>query len=124
MKIEKSGILLKCGNYSIMFDGEERKKFVSADQLISAELGALYCPRTGVVRAMNCEMLVVIEKWNEQILLSYLNFGSADEPEVDFYGIESKFIKLYLESDSNDRWYIKQYEIYDGNGNILEEKEF
>jgi hypothetical protein len=123
MMIEKNGIEIVCENNSYMFDGEESSLYISADKLISAPLGASYCPRTGVVRALDCEMLVVIEKWHGQLLLALIHFGSDDTPEVNFYGITTKFIKLYLEAEG-EKWYIARYEIFDGEGNYIEEKEF
>ncbi|MGC8996235.1 MAG: hypothetical protein ACP5JT_06155 [Thermoplasmata archaeon] len=123
MMIEKNGIEIVCENDSYMFEGEQSRLYISAEKLISAPLGASYCPRTNIVRGLNCEMLVITEKWNEQILLTYINFGSDDTPEVNFYGNNTKFIKLYLEAEG-EKWYIARYELFDGEGNYIEEQEF
>jgi hypothetical protein len=121
--INKNGIKLLCKNNSEFFY-EERDVFISAEKIASAEIGATYCPHTGVVRALNCETVIILEKWHGQILIGYLNFGSADAPEVDFYGIETKFLKIFLETDDRGQYTIARYQIFDGDGNILEEEEF
>jgi hypothetical protein len=124
MEIKKEGIEIVCGNHSAFFDGEKRNFFLSADKLISAELGQTYCPRTGVVRALNCETVIILEKWHGQLLLALIHFGSDDTPEVNIYGITTKFLKIFLETDDNGQWYIARYEYYDGEGNYIEEQEF
>jgi hypothetical protein len=127
MRISRNGIELNCKNVSYSFDGEYKNTLISTNKLSFSNIGTMFCPRTGVVRGIDCEGLTKIDDWGKQMLYIYFHYGSDDDPEVNFYGVESYFIKLYITDDDypiEGNLYIKKYEIYDSRGNLIEEKEF
>jgi hypothetical protein len=122
MKIEKYGIALGCGNYSYFFESET-SFYITSDVLRSSEnIGHSFCPLYNSIRALNCEMLIKVSQWKEQVLFAYIDFLSDDTENVNLTGNYAKFLKIYFDFDGH-HWYIKKYELYDGMGYFLEEKE-